>query len=166
VTRRLLQSLQSNAARLSNAAPPLSGDLRDFPLCAGAQIRLRPSVDGTGNPISNQIRNITAFQSVIFRRSFCLSVSGAVAPSAPIAKPEALRPVSPAGRITDVGYIPPAANESTVQWATSAAAHMIVTDYCCRFSRRGTIPFQRFSVSGSRGGVCAGAAPWSSRSRP
>ena len=64
-------------------APPLSRDLRDF-TCEAARSRdfagLPPSVSRTMSP--------AAFQSASSARSFCLSVSGAVTPSAPRRTPE------------------------------------------------------------------------------
>src|SRR5262245_30230222 len=58
------------------AAPPLSRNLRDF--TASEKFAAAYSV---GEP--RRTSGVAAFQSIIPLRSFCLSVSGAVAPSAP-----------------------------------------------------------------------------------
>jgi hypothetical protein len=59
------------------AVPPLSRDLKDFlPPLHAQRRKLPPSVDF---PLTRK----TAFQSVMPERSMGLSVSGAVAPSAP-----------------------------------------------------------------------------------
>ncbi len=61
----------------------LSRNLRDFTATAGR----------AAYPFGEPRKRAAAFQSIILLRSFCLSVSGAVAPSAP----DLFGPVSPAG---------------------------------------------------------------------
>src|SRR5205823_11776385 len=65
------------------AEPPLSRDLRDF----------ADTVARAAYSFGEPRKRAAAFQSIILLRSFCLSVSGAVAPSAP----DLFGPVSPAG---------------------------------------------------------------------
>src|SRR5439155_14698451 len=82
--RRAAQNFRSNChfgpdARVHalTSAAPLSSDLRDFPGGLQKERRITPSVE------TAQLGSFT-FQKFITRsRSFCLRVSGAVAPSAP-----------------------------------------------------------------------------------